>query len=225
MSASSAASASSKVLKSDLFGRIVLVRPQNGAPYIRRDMAAARWWVRPLARALARREARVLSAVAGIAGVPQLLHINRNALHRSYIDGVPMQQARPCDPAYFSAAQRLLFQLHRLGVVHNDTAKEPNWLVQPDGAPALIDFQLAAASRRRGRMFRLLAREDLRHMLKHKRTYAAAHLTGRQKNILATRAWTSRVWMVTVKPVYLFVTRRVLRWSDREGAGDRGSGV
>jgi hypothetical protein len=31
--------------------------------------------------------------------------------------------------------------------------------------------------------------------------------------------------MATVKPVYLFVTRRVLRWSDREGAGDRGSGV
>jgi hypothetical protein len=26
----------------------------------------------------------------------------------------------------------------------------------------------------------------------------------------------------TVKPVYLFVTRRILGWSDREGAANRG---
>lgn len=225
MSASSAVPAPAKVLKNDLFGRILLVRPNDGAPYIWRDMAAARWWVRPLARALARREARALRAVAHIEGVPRVLHLDRMALHRSFIEGVPMQEARPTDPAYFSAAQRLVFRLHRAGVVHNDTAKEPNWLVRPDGAPALIDFQLAGRSARRGRLFRLLAREDLRHMLKHKRTYAAAQLTARQRNILDTRALTSRLWMATVKPLYLFVTRRILRWSDREGAGDRGSGV
>ncbi len=27
--------------------------------------------------------------------------------------------------------------------------------------------------------------------------------------------------MGTVKPVYLFVTRRILGWADREGAADR----
>jgi hypothetical protein len=27
--------------------------------------------------------------------------------------------------------------------------------------------------------------------------------------------------MATVKPVYLFVTRWLFRWADREGAGDR----
>ena len=32
----------------------------------------------------------------------------------------------------------------------------------------------------------------------------------------------SRTWMATGKPAYLFVTRRLLGWSDREGAGDRG---
>jgi hypothetical protein len=29
--------------------------------------------------------------------------------------------------------------------------------------------------------------------------------------------------MKTVKPVYLFVTRRLFGWADREGAGDRGA--
>ena len=28
--------------------------------------------------------------------------------------------------------------------------------------------------------------------------------------------------MGLVKPIYLFLTRRVFGWSDREGAGDRG---
>jgi hypothetical protein len=31
----------------------------------------------------------------------------------------------------------------------------------------------------------------------------------------------ARAWMATGKRVYLFVTRRILRWQDREGAGDR----
>ena len=39
--------------------------------------------------------------------------------------------------------------LHRLGVAHNDLAKEPNWLVA-GGRPFLIDFQLAKVSPRRG---------------------------------------------------------------------------
>jgi hypothetical protein len=63
--------------------------------------------------------------------------------------------------------------------------------------------------------------EDLRHLLKHKRTYCASHLTAREREILASPALISRLWMLTGKPVYLFVTRRLLGWADREGAGDR----
>jgi hypothetical protein len=46
-------------------------------------------------------------------------------------------------------------------------------------------------------------------------------LTGREKRILVKPSLPSRIWMATGKQVYLFVTRRVLRWRDREGAGDR----
>ena len=132
-----------------------------------------------------------------------------------------MQQARPRDPAYFRRALSLVGRLHAAGVVHNDCAKEPNWLVLQDGRPALIDFQLAWAPRRRGRVFRLLGREDLRHALKHKRYYCREHLSTRQRGILDTPAWPSRLWMATGKRAYLFVTRRLLGWADREGAGDR----
>ncbi len=72
---------------------------------------------------------------------------------REWIEGAPMQQARPRDPRYYREALRLLRALHARGIVHNDLAKEPNWLVTPEGLPALVDFQLAMYSPRRGRLF------------------------------------------------------------------------
>jgi RIO-like serine/threonine protein kinase len=111
--------------------------------------------------------------------------------------------------------------MHRRGVAHNDLAKEPNFLVTADGGPAIVDFQLAMVTKNRGRLFRMLAREDIRHLLKHKRTYCAEALTARERRILENPSWPARLWAATGKPVYLFITRRVMGWQDREGAGDR----
>lgn len=212
-----------RALKRDLFGAVDLVRlpGADGALAVRRDTTSARWWTRPVARWLAGREARSLLAATAVPAVPRLLSWDRGILLRSWLPGRPMQEARPRDPAYYRDALRLVCRLHRAGVVHNDLAKEPNWLVQDGGDPALIDFQLAWAPRRRGRLFRALAREDLRHLLKHKRYYRADRLTERQRRILARPGPLSRAWMALGKPVYLFVTRRLLGWQDREGANDR----
>jgi serine/threonine protein kinase len=207
-------------LKSDLFGT-VWHGEFNGRDCVQRDTGGARWWAAWLARSLCRREARALARLDGLPGTPRLLHADRRTLRREWIEGKPMQLARPRDPAYFRAARALLVRLHRRGIAHNDLAKEPNWLVTPGGAPALVDFQLALVSRRRGRLFRTLGREDIRHLLKHKRSYCPAELTARERRILATPSAVSRAWMATGKRAYTFVTRRVIGWSDREGAGDR----
>ena len=209
-----------KVLKSDLFGRMTLEQ-QQGLPVVVRDTGAARWWLAWLARRLCRREARALECLDDLPGTPRLIAAEAGRLRREWIEGRPMQVARPRNPDYFRRAQRLVRALHRHGVAHNDLAKEPNWLVTPTGAPALVDFQLATVSARRGRLFRTLAREDLRHLLKHKWTYCPERLTARERRILATPAPISRLWMATGKPVYWFITRRLLCWADREGAGDR----
>ena len=132
-----------------------------------------------------------------------------------------MQLAKPRDPGYFRAAARLLRRLHAANVIHNDLAKETNWLVTPEGRPALVDFQLAMTLTKRGALARALGHDDLRHLLKHKRTYLPGRLTAREKRILDTRSLPSRIWMASGKPIYLFVTRRLLHWRDREGAGDR----
>lgn len=212
--------ASMRELKSDLFGT-VWRGDDRGQEFVQRDTGGARWWTRWVARSLCRREARALARLGGLPGTPRLLQAGRRSLRREWIEGRPMQLVRPRNAEYFRAARALLARLHRRGVAHNDLAKEPNWLVTPTGMPALVDFQLALVAPRRGCVFRSLAREDIRHLLKHKRSYCPERLTARERRMLATPAAVSRLWMAAGKPVYLFVTRRLFGWADREGAGDR----
>lgn len=210
-----------KILKKDLFGSVSLQQGPDG-PRVVRSAADSRPWARWLARRLLAREARSLAGLEGIDGVPKLLQVERDSLQRSWIDGAPMHTAGPAqDTAYFRDAARLLSRMHRRCVAHNDLAKEPNWLVTPDGRPAIVDLQLGWYAPRRGLLFRLAGREDLRHLLKHKRTYCPQALTTREREILERPALPSRIWMRTGKKVYLAITRGVLGWSDREGAGDR----
>jgi hypothetical protein len=207
-----------QTLKQDAIGRIALLDACD-PPRIRREPQRAARGLRWLARAVAANEARALRRLETIEGLPRLLGWNGRVLDRSYFDGLPMQQARPRNPAYFHAARRLLLAVHRQGVVHNDLAKEANWLVTASGAPALIDFQLAWCPRRRGRLFRLLAREDLRHLLKHKRTYCPDQLTPIERRLLARRSWIRELWFATGKRLYRLITRRLLGWEDNEGLG------
>jgi predicted Ser/Thr protein kinase len=209
-----------KLLKKDIFGQILLVSGTTGQ-CILRDASGAKRWIRPIAQWLIRREARALVALKDLAETPGLLAANGLSLRRSYIQGMAMQLARPVDPAYFKSAARLLRRMHRHGVAHNDLAKEPNWLVTPAGEPALLDFQMASVRPKRGYLFRILAREDLRHLLKHKRTYRPDLLTTREREILENPALTSRIWRHTGKRLYLFVTRRLLGWQDRTDANER----
>ena len=209
----------SMLLKSDTFGTVTRV-----GHTVVRDARAARPWARALAWHLMRREHRALSRLAlgsGTPGVPALLALESRVLTRGWIDGAPMHLAKPRDAGYFREAARLVRRLHAANVIHNDLAKETNWLVTPEGKPALVDFQLAITAARRGPLVRALGHDDIRHLLKHKRSYLPERLTAREKRILATPSLVSRAWMASGKKLYLFVTRYILRWRDREGAGDR----
>jgi len=164
---------------------------------------------------------RGLRVVAGIEGVPELLRVDKVGLLRSWSEGTPLHLARPGDAVWYRDAKRLLREMRARGVAHNDIAKPQNWLMTPEGRAAVIDFQLASVHRRKGRWFRVLPREDLRHLLKQKRAYADALLVPSERRMLARKSWPSRIWMATGKRAYNFVTRRLMNWSDGEGAEDR----
>lgn len=209
-----------KPLKKDLFGEIRR-ESRAGETVTVRDCSGAHPLVRWFARRLLAREAAALALLEAVPQTPDVVELSRDRLVRSWIDGQPLQIARCRNPEYYRDAMRLLRTIHTAGVVHNDLAKEPNLLVDADGRPAIIDFQIALFPKHRHRLFRLLGREDVRHLLKHKRTYCPQLLTTRERNILATPSVLSRSMRRFVKPVYYFVTRRILGWADREGAGPK----
>ncbi|HLF11214.1 MAG TPA: RIO1 family regulatory kinase/ATPase [Gammaproteobacteria bacterium] len=210
----------SRVLKKDGLGTISVVL-RDGIATVVRDPRSARRVARWIAHRLAAREADALRALGRIDGLPYLIAFDRGVLQRSFIAGEPMHTANPRSREYFARALKLVIALHRRGIAHNDLAKEPNWLCMPDGRPAIVDFQLALISKHRGKVFRALAREDLRHLLKHKQTYLPSGLTARQRALLASPSPLARIWRALVKPVYLLVTRRLLGWPERMGPAER----
>ena len=187
----------------------------------RRIVSAAPLWSRPVAWLLARREIRALRAVSGIAGVPELVEVDADGLFRTWTEGTPLHLARPDRRQWYRDARRLLRDMRRRGVTHNDLAKPQNWLMLADGSAAVIDFQLASCHRRKGRLFRVMAYEDLRHCLKQKRAFAPHLMTPAERRILARKSLPSRLWMATGKRLYNWVTRGLFSWSDGEGTGDR----
>ena len=207
-------------LKHDALGTTRLVR-RGGAPFIERDTRGAHPAVRWLARRLAAREVAALTALHRVPAVPRVLDFDGAVVRRSYLPGVPLYEAPPQSRAYFIDALRVLRRMHRAGVAHNDLAKEANWLVAPGDAAGIVDFQLATYSPARSNRFRRRAYEDLRHLLKHKRTYQPDGLTARQKRVLTRPTFGTRLWRSVVKPIYRRITRGLLGWPERSGPSER----
>ena len=212
------------VLKRDLFSTVERGRFGTRAGEVEavlRRIDEVPWWSLGLARHLFGRERRAL-AIAGELGIaPPLLFAGRNALIRGWIDGLPLHIAKPRgEHGFFRSAKAALRKLHRAGICHNDLAKEQNWLRGTDGRAYMTDFQLAACFRRRGLLFRIAAYEDLRHLLKHKRSYAPEALTPAERRVLARKSLLTRAWMASGKRVYYWITRG-LGFTDREGGGPR----
>jgi serine/threonine protein kinase len=213
------------LLKRDVFSTVERGRFRGDAgevDAVLRRLDEVPWWSFLLARHLFARERRALALARDLDVGPKLLWAGRQALVRGFIDGVALHLAKPRgDVAYFRSARQALHRLHRAGICHNDLAKEQNWLRGHDGRAYVTDFQLAGCFKTRSRLFRIAAYEDLRHMLKHKRSYAPEALTPKERKILARKSFVASIWLVTGKKVYQAITRGLFNFTDREGGGRR----
>ena len=213
------------LLKRDVFSTVERGRFRDDAgevDAVLRRLDQVPLWSYPLARHLFARERRALTLARDLDVGPKLLWAGRRALVRSFIDGVALHLAKPHgDLAYFRSAKLALRKLHRAGICHNDLAKEQNWLRGSDGRAYVTDFQLAACFKTRSRLFRIAAYEDLRHLLKHKRSYAPQALTPMERKILARKSFVASIWLMTGKKVYQAITRGLFNFTDREGGGRR----
>jgi predicted Ser/Thr protein kinase len=213
------------LLKRDVFSTVERGRFRGEAgevDAVLRRLDQVPWWSYIPARHLFARERRALALARDLHVGPELLWGGQRALVRGFINGVALHLAKPTgDVAYFRSAKLALRKLHRAGICHNDLAKEQNWLRGSDGQAYLTDFQLAACFKRRTRLFRIAAYEDLRHLLKHKRSYAPEALTPKERKILARKSLVARIWLMTGKKVYRAITRGLFNFTDREGGGRR----
>ncbi len=90
-----------------------------------------------------------------------------------------------------------------------------------DGTPAIIDFQLAVRGHPRSRWMRLLAREDLRHLLKHKRMYCPDAMTPVERRVLKRHSWVREAWFRHRQAGVPVRDPALLKWEDNEGQGPK----
>ena len=223
-------------LKEDSFGRVERVTP-NGSPggpgeasqpFVRRVACGGRIpGAGFLARRLLARERRALAVLEGLERVPALLESGphpapadpKRELHRSWLAGVPLYAAEVLPEDFFERLEDLVRAVHGRGVCHNDLHKEGNVIVGPAGQPGLVDFQLASVHSSRGRAFGVRCKEDLRHVNKQHRRYLAAGKRGSLQPgfvELRERSTLAATWKRFGKPIYNFITRRVLGVRDGE---------
>ena len=212
-----------EILKEDSFGRVLRLRG-DGKDRILRE-ASGSWlpltgWI---ARMLCRRERRALQVLEGLTGVPRLdpkdLGHGKELL-RNHLPGAPLSKTAFLPRDYFDHLDALVAKVHGHGVCHNDLHKEQNIMVLPDGRPALLDFQLASVHRMGGWGFKSRCAEDLRHLQKHRRRYTRDGRGSQEQSQGSGHGFKRRrialIWKHTGKPLYNFITRRILRTRDGE---------
>jgi len=119
---------------------------------------------------LANREVRQFQQARGIPGIPRVLaRPARNVYLREYIEGVALPRAPTPSCAFFDQLMEIAGALHERGITHNDLHKEANVIVQPDGKPALLDFQLSLTLDKGSALFRVLTLFDRYHVVKNRR--------------------------------------------------------
>ncbi len=122
-----------------------------GRDWVMKDFAPRAWWVRnTIGRLFVRRELATLQRLHGIAGIPpDPFRVDAHAIAFGYIEGETLGKVDPVrqTPQYFMALEALMKAIHARGIVHLDTRGTGNVLMQPDGSPALIDFQSSLSTR------------------------------------------------------------------------------
>lgn len=148
--------------------------------------------MRWLGRTLARREAHFLQLLADVPLVPDELgpviaqgKVLENAVARRFVDGAPFRNSTKVDQHFFEQLRGVLDAVHARGMAYVDLHKRENIIVDTEGRPHLIDFQVSYSPGSRwpwnGRVARSLLRQlqemDDYHYRKHYARCLKHHLS------------------------------------------------
>ena len=164
-------------------------------------------------------EVAKLRRCAGIREVPEVLaRIDAHMYVYEYIEGQSLNE-KPALPAdFFDRLVAALRQVHARGLVHFDLHKPGNLLVDTEGRPHIIDFQIARYIGDRfllsrglsSRFRRWLQSYDLYHVYKHKRRMQPQLLTEAEKKLSYNHTPALEIQRAIARP-YKKIRRACLR--------------
>lgn len=179
-----------------------------------------RWY----AEAMQRHEQRLYRRLEGVEGVPRWVGcVGRTGYAIAYVSGRPLDHLDRPPEGFFGRLGELLAAIHARGVAYCDANKKSNILVRPDGAPALVDYQIAFATREDWPWpLRTLVRacvcyvqqRDIYHLCKHKRRLCPEQLTEWERQMSVRRGRLLRLHRRLASP-----WRKIRRWFLRQQHG------
>lgn len=136
-----------------------------------------------LGRLLRHHEFCILSRLQDLQQVPQIAcKFGKNGLIYRYIDGHSLDERPHMPDEFFVELEQLLKTVHAKGICYLDLNKRGNILLGQDQRPYLIDFQISLCLPKwLGFIANGLQKEDMYHLLKHKRRFRPDLMTSQEK--------------------------------------------
>ena len=176
-----------------------------------------------LGRRIARHEARLLTLLADLPNVPTLMgpvHLDGkpapHVMARQYIEGHPLARHETVSEDFFPRLQSTLNTMHARNIAYVDLHKRENIIVDDQGHPHLIDFQVSFVlpTGLRGLplrwLFRLYKMGDRHHLLKHIHRHRPDQLPADARDPHRSPPWIIRLWRTLVAKPFRLVRRSLL---------------
>ena len=174
-----------------------------------------------LGRWLCRREMWFYNRLSDLPNVPRVLGtVGPTGFVHDYVPGRPLEKDKPVPDGFFAELQHLLAEVHRRGMAYVDTNKPQNILLGDDGRPHLIDFQISYDLQELGDWapnrwwLRRLQKEDLYHVLKHKRRMRPDEMTDEENERATRKSALIRFHRFVTRPYFLLRRRTFKRLRD-----------
>ncbi len=222
-----------RIIKHDSWAATALYTPQGGEPArkivckFNRTQPVGWLPMNWLGRMLAHREYQMYHLLADMPGIAKGYReifsggmLQPNACGHDFIDGHPLRWHDFVKDDFFDKLDACLLEMHRRNVAYVDMHKSENIIVNEQGDPCLIDFQI---SMRWNNILlrlplRILQRSDLYHSFKLRRRFRP-DLLNQQQEFDSRIPWWIRAHRAVATPFRLARRRLLVALGIRKGKG------
>jgi len=182
--------------------------------------------MRWMGQMMADHEQAIYQALDSVPGIPKWAgRLDDTVYAIEYVDAVPLDHLQRPPSGFFDRLRELFDAVHMRGVGYCDANKRSNILVDANGRPFLVDFQLSLRLRDDlpfpvrqivRAVVKYVAERDHYHVCKHKRRLAPQELTDEEDALSRRRSGLHLLHRKLTKP-WRAIRRRFLRKQYNDG--------